>query len=144
MGDSFAKKALQQKKAKKKQDKRELREERKANKAKEKNPDEMIAYIDEFGNLSDSPPDMQNRQKIKAEDIQLGAAAIEEQKEHTGVVTSFFTDKAFGFITEDNTKASVFVHSNQMLEPINENDKVVFEKERTPKGFAAVNVRKIK
>jgi cold shock CspA family protein len=30
------------------------------------------------------------------------------------------------------------------MEPITEKDSVTFEKEKTPKGYAAVNVRKIK
>ncbi len=144
MADSFAKKALQQKRAKKKQDKRELREERKAHNNKGKSTEEMIDYIDENGNLSDVPPDTTKRKKIKVEDIQLGATPMQEEKELTEILTSFFSDKAFGFITEDDTKASVFVHSNQMMEAIKENDRVAFEKEKTPKGYAAINVRKVK
>lgn len=144
MADTFGKKALQQKKAKKKQDKLERKEERKSNNDKGKSLEDMTVYLDEYGNLTDVPPDQQKRKKVNLEDIQLGAAPILEQKEFTGVVSLFFPDKAYGFITEDNSRESIFVHSNKMMEPIVEKDKVVFEKEKTPKGFSAVNVRKVK
>lgn len=144
MADTFNKKALQQKRAKKKQDKRERREERKEHNDKGKSLDEMIVYLDEFGNLTDVPPDKQKRKKINVEDIQLGAAPIIEQKVFTGIVSLFFEDKAYGFITEENSKETIFVHANNLTEPITEKDLVTYEKEKTPKGYAAINVQKIK
>lgn len=144
MADTFNKKALQQKRAKKKQDKRERRKERKEHNDKGKSLDEMIVYLDEFGNITDVPPDKQKRKKINIEDIQLGAAPVEEQKEFTGMVSLFFEDKAYGFITEDNTRETIFVHANNLTESVTEKDRVTYEKEKTPKGYAAINVRKIK
>lgn len=144
MADTFNKKALQQKRAKKRQDKLERRKERKANNDKGKSLEEMIVYVDENGNFTDVPPDKQKRKKINAADIQLEVAPIIQQTEYTGTVALFFTEKAYGFITEDNSRESVFVHSSNLLEPVNEKDRVTYEKEKTPKGFAAVNVRKIK
>ena len=144
MADTFNKKALQQKRAKKKQDKRERREERKEHNDKGKSLDEMIVYLDEFGNLTDIPPDKQKRKKINIEDIQLGAAPVEEQTEFTGMISLFFDDKAYGFITEDNSRETVFVHANNLTESVTEKDRVAYEKEKTPKGYAAINVRKIK
>lgn len=144
MADSYNKKARQQKRAKKQQDKLERREERKAHNNKGKGMEEMIVYLDENGNFTDVPPEKQHRTEIEVEDIQLGAKPEAAQTEFTGVLTSFFQDKSFGFITEDNTRLSVFVHSNNFSEPIQEKDKVIFEKERTPKGYAAIKVRKIK
>lgn len=145
MTDSYNKKTLQQKKAKKKQDKIEQRKERKMNNNKGKSLEEMLTYVDEFGNLTDTPPEQQNRQEINMEDIQLGAAPVsDEPNEYTGVVSSFIADKAYGFIVEDNSGESVFVHSNNSEEELKQNDKVIFEKERTPKGYAAIRVRKVK
>ncbi|MBN9350512.1 MAG: cold shock domain-containing protein [Chitinophagaceae bacterium] len=144
MGDSFNKKALQQKKAKKRQDKLERRKERKAHNDKGKSLAEMTVYLDENGNFTDVPPEKQKRKEIKVEDIQLGAAPVSEEKEFTGTVVSFFTEKSFGFITEDGTHESIFVHSNNMDEPVGEKDRVTYEKERTPKGYQAIHVKKIK
>ncbi len=143
MADTFNKKALKQKRAKKKQDKRERKEDRKLNNDKGKSLEDMMVYLDENGNFTDVPPDKQKRKKINADDMQLGAAPQTEDKEYTGTVSLFFTEKAYGFITEDNTRKSIFVHGNNMQGPMKENDKVSFEKEKTPKGYAAINVKKI-
>lgn len=143
MADTFSKKSLQQKRAKKKQDKQERKEERKTNNNKGKRLEEMLAYVDEYGNLTDVPPDAQKRTEIKTEDIILGAAPVVHQTEFTGRVDKFFTEKAYGFITEDKTQASIFVHNDKVLEAIKENDRVVYEKQKTPKGYIALNVRKI-
>ncbi len=144
MADTFSKKELQKKKAKKKQDKLERKEERKANNNKGKSLEDMIVYLDEDGNFTNVPPDKQKRTTINAEDIQTRVVSTPEPKEHTGSLALFFADKAYGFITEDRTQANIFVHSNNMMEPIKEKDRVTYEKERTPKGYAAINVRKIK
>ena len=144
MAETFNKKALRQKKDKRKQDKIAKKEERKLNNNKGKSFDEMIMYVDENGNVTNIPPDKQHRIKIKAEEIQLGATRIPEQREFTGMVTLYMADKGYGFITEDETRNTVFLHSNKLEEMIKEKDRVSYEKERTPKGYAALNIRKIK
>ncbi|MFM2385881.1 MAG: hypothetical protein RL660_638 [Bacteroidota bacterium] len=143
MADTFNKKTQQQKKAKKKQDKLERREERKTNNNKGKSLQDMIAYVDEYGNITDVPPDQQKRTVINAEDIQLGAAPIIVQTEFFGVLTSYLTEKSFGFITEDNSNKSVFIHANNLPAGAKANDRLAYEKEKTPKGHVAINVRKI-
>jgi len=145
MGETFAKKEKEKKKAKEKQDKAQKMKERKANSSKGKSLEDMMAYLDENGNLSSTPPDGRKRKEINLDDIQLGAAAIIPDDPIRHGVVSFFNDaKGYGFITDEKTRENVFVHSNQLSEPIKERDKVTFEKERTPKGFSAINVKKIK
>lgn len=144
MADTFKKKALQQKRAKKKQDKLERKEKRKTENDKGKSTEDMIVYLDEFGNFTDVPPSQQKREQINIEDIHLGAEKIPEQKEFKGVISLFLTDKAYGFIREENTGESIFFHSNNLSEPVAERDRVIYEKERTPKGYAATRIKKIK
>ena len=61
------------------------------------------------------------------------------QKE--GTVKFFNNTKGFGFISQDDTKTEVFVHSTGLIDQIRENDKVTFEVENGRKGLNAVNVR---
>ncbi len=144
MSESFAKKEKEKQKAKSKQDKAQKMKDRKANTSKGKSLEDMMAYIDENGNITSTPPDESKRREINLEDIQLGAApVIPEEIVKTGVVSFFNETKGYGFITEDRTRENVFVHSNQLLQPIKDGDKVTFEKERTPKGFSAIKVKKL-
>ncbi|AYL99007.1 cold-shock protein [Mucilaginibacter celer] len=63
------------------------------------------------------------------------------QKE--GTVKFFNTTKGFGFISQDDTRTDVFVHSTGLVDEIRENDKVTFEVESGKKGLNAVNVKLI-
>lgn len=144
MADTFNKKALQQKKAKKKKDKLERREERKMNNDKGKSLEEMTVYLDEYGQITDVPPDKQKRKKINLEDIQLGAAASQSDTVYNGMISLYFTDKGYGFITEDHTRETVFVHNNNILDSVSEKVRVQYKKSKTPKGFEAIEVRILK
>ncbi len=144
--DSYNKKEKEKKRLKKKKAKLERREQRKLEKQESgpKSFEDMLSYVDEFGNLTSTPPDPNKKKtQIKAEDIQLGASPRDNSPEETirkGIVKFFNDDKGFGFIIDSETKESVFVHINNLSEPIKENDKVSFEIEMGPKGMNAVNV----
>ncbi len=145
--ETMGKKEKEKKKAKNKRDKEERKEERKANNNKGKGLDAMMAYVDEDGNLSDTPPDPKKKKEINVDTIQLGAAKREPIDPadliRSGVVTFFNDAKGFGFITDLKSQESVFVHINQVSEPIKERDKVTFEIEMGPKGSNAVKVKKM-
>lgn len=145
--ETFSKKENDKKKLKKRKDKEEKKEERKANSNKGKGLEDMMAYIDENGNISSTPPDPKKMRTINHEDIQLGVPKHEEvevEVVRTGVVTFFNESKAYGFIKDQKTQESVFVHINGLLEPVRENDKVTFEVEKGQKGMNAVRVKKLK
>jgi len=105
-----------------------------------------LAYVDEDGNLTDTPPDpMRKKLKIKAENIEIGIPKREGEvvsAVRTGKVDFFNDSKGFGFIRETGTQEKFFVHVNGLTEEIAENDKVTFELERGMKGMNAVNVKK--
>ena len=65
----------------------------------------------------------------------------------TGSVKWFNNAKGYGFIIQDNGDKDVFVHHSAILmegyRSLNEGERVEYEIEQTPKGPAAVNVRKI-
>jgi len=143
--ETFNKKEKEKKRLKQQQEKREKMAERKAQPKKGKSLEEMMAYIDENGNISDTPPDPRRRVEIKTEDIQIGVPKMEDIPDvpHTGVLSFFNTSKGFGFINDQQSGERIFVHINQFTEPIHEGDKVTYEIERGPRGLNAIEVKKI-
>src|SRR3977135_1298429 len=115
--ETFGKKDKQKQKLKQRMEKAEKMEERKANAKKGKTLDEMMAYLDENGNISSAPPDPRKKKVFRQEDMQIGVPkqipGSQEDSERTGVVTFFNDAKGFGFIKDQETMESVFVHINQ-------------------------------
>ena len=143
--ESWNKKDREQKKQKAKKEKEERKKERQENSQKGKSLDDMIAYIDEDGNLSSTPFDPAKRGEIKAEDIEIGVPKQRPMDPseliRKGIVTFFNDAKGYGFIKDIQNQQSVFVHVNSCLEPIKEQSRVVFEIEMGPKGANAINVK---
>lgn len=143
--ETFSKKEKEKKRRKKKQDKLDRREQRKMEKEDrgKLSFEDQIMYVDEFGNFTDTPPDPTKRIKIKAEDIRLGVPPRDNtpiDPIRTGIVKFFNNEKGYGFINDLETKESVFVHINNVNEPIGEGNRVKFEVEMGQKGANAVNV----
>ncbi|BAU55774.1 MULTISPECIES: cold-shock protein [Mucilaginibacter] len=63
------------------------------------------------------------------------------QKE--GTVKFFNTQKGFGFISQNDNRNEIFVHSTGLIDSIRENDKVQFDVEEGKKGLNAINVKVI-
>jgi cold shock CspA family protein len=143
--ETFSKKEKEKKRLKKQQDKKEKSEDRKANSDKGKSLDEMMAYIDENGNITSTPPDPSKRKVILSENIQIGVPKQENIVPdiiRNGTVTFFNEAKGYGFIKDQQTQESIFVHINGLMEAVAENDKVVFETEQGQKGLNAIKVKK--
>ncbi len=143
--ETFNKKEKEKKKLQRRKEKAARKEERKAEGGR--SFEDMIAYTDEFGNLTATPPDPSKREEVIAEDIVLGARNnVTEEEDNTpreGRVTFFNNSKGYGFIRDKATGDDIFVHINGLIDNIMENDKVTFETERGPKGLNAINVRVI-
>lgn len=143
--ETSGKKEIAKKKKEKKREKAERKELRQSNTNKGKGMEEMLAYVDENGNLSTSPPDPRRKKEIRPEDISLEASGNNHKEEEAlkhGVVTFFDRTKGFGFIKDSNSPNSYFIHTNDLSEPVQEQDKVTFEVARGQKGMKAVLVRK--
>lgn len=140
--ETFSKKEVRNKKEKKKRDKRDKREERRGQETSGK-LDDMIMYVDHMGNFTSTPPDPTKRKEVKLESIDIGipkAEDIDIDPIRKGVVTFFNDEKGYGFIKDSETQESVFVHINNTLEEIKENNMVSFEVEMGQKGPTAVKV----
>lgn len=143
--ESFNKRDKEKKRLKKRLDKQQKLAERKAN-ATGGGLDSMIAYVDENGMITDTPPDPSQRKKIDANSIEIGVPkreVIEANAVRRGRVDFFNSSKGFGFIKELETQERYFVHVNSLSEEIVENDLVTFEIERSFKGMNAVRVKKV-
>lgn len=136
MAITTAKKENEKKKAKAKQEKAQKMLDRRLNAKKGKSLEEMMAYVDENGNLSSTPPGTARTKELRT--------SVESRNNiHKGTLTSFNDAKGFGFIKDLLTGESIFVHSSNFKQLILKNDTVSFEIERGAKGASAVNVRKL-
>ncbi|MEI8272648.1 MAG: cold shock domain-containing protein [Paludibacter sp.] len=141
---TYTKQDKEKKRLKKKQDKVLKKEERKL--TNDGGMDNMIAYVDEFGRITDTPPDPTRKTKVDINSIEIGVARREdvaEPTERTGKIDFFDDSKGFGFIKENNSQEKFFVHVKGLLQEVKEGDTVTFELERGLKGMNAVRVKKI-
>jgi cold shock CspA family protein len=145
--ETFNKKEVKNKKDKKRKEKEKKRLIRKET-GKKSSFDDMIAYVDEFGMISSTPPDPNKKIVIDVNSIELGSTKNDPLQKpdyiRKGVVTFFNDSKGFGFIRDMDSKQSIFVHANNLQEKIKENNVVAFELGKGPKGATALNVRLFK
>lgn len=143
--ETFNKKEVRNKKAKKKKDKEAKKLARKEEEKSGK-LDDMIMYLDEDGNFTDTPPDPTKKKKvIKAENMMISTPkqedAVPMDTVRKGVIAFFNDSKGYGFIRDTETKESVFVHINNTEDELKENNMVTFEVEMGPKGPNAIKVK---
>jgi len=145
--ETFNKKEVRNKKEKKRKEKEKKRLARKDSE-KSGSLGDMIAYVDENGMITSTPPDPAKKTEIKLEDIEIGVPKQDDSEKFNpvrkGTVTLFNDSKGYGFIRDTETKESIFVHINNTLENIKEGNLVSFEIGKGPKGLTALQVKPIK
>jgi len=141
MADSFGKKEREKRKRKRKQEKAERKKQRK----EEESNTSDIMYVDEYGNFTDTPPDPTKKEKIKAEDIEIGIPKSQDLEDESpirnGIVKFFNREKRYGFIEDIDARTDYFVHEEALIDEIKENDRVTFELGPGPKGLVAIQVQ---
>ena len=142
---NFGKQDNEKKRLQKKNEKEERRRERQASKGQ--SLDDMIAYVDENGNITSTPPDPTKKKEVALESIRIGVPKQEDREPEDvvrqGSVTFFNTAKGYGFIKDTTNQESIFVHANNLGGLVlTEGDKVSFETEPGMKGPTAVRVKK--
>lgn len=142
--ETFHKKEVRKKKEKKRKEKEEKRLARKE-KNKSSSLDDMIAYVDEEGMITSTPPDPGQKKKIEADKIEISVPkkGPDERTNHLrkGKVTFFNESKGFGFIKDSETQEKIYVHVKDVSEKINEGSSVSFEIMKGRKGPTAVQVK---
>lgn len=145
--ETFNKKEVRKRKEKKRKEKEEKRAKKK-NEEKKSSFNDMIAYVDEFGVITSTPPDPDKKTVIDAGNIELNITKRNLKTApdflRKGVVTFFNESKGFGFIRDLESNQSVFVHANNLLEPVKENNIVNFEIGKGFKGPSAMKVKLFK
>ncbi len=142
--ESFGKKEKEKKRLKKREEKQRKKEERKSS-SKSGDLEDMLVYVDENGQLTDTPPDPSKKVKVDAESIVIGVPKkeyVEEDPFHKGKVEFFNDSKGFGFINDLDSQEKYFVHISELVDEVKEGDNVIFEIERGMKGMNAVRVKK--
>jgi len=146
--ETFGKKEVRKKNDKKRKDK-ETKRAKKKSEGKKSNFDDMIAYVDEFGMITSTPPDPDKKKTdVVVESIELKITRNNPQSSpdfvRKGIVSTFNKSKGYGFIRDLSSNQSVFVHANSLLEAIAENDVVIFEIGKGAKGPSAMKVKLFK
>jgi cold shock CspA family protein len=141
--ETFSKKEVRSKAEKKRKEKAEKRAAKK-DQGKKSGLDNMLAYVDENGQLTSTPPDPKKKKTFKAEDIVIAVPTRTNEAYDPikkGVVAFFNDSKGYGFIKDSETKESFFVHINNIEDEIKEGNLVSFEIEMGQKGPTAVKVK---
>ena len=86
MAETWNKKEREKKKQQSRKEKEERKQERKET-AKSKNPDDMLAYIDENGNISSTPPDPKKMRKVRLESVFVHINGLKEAIKENNKVT---------------------------------------------------------
>lgn len=144
--ETYNKKEVRNKKEKKRKEK-EMKRLAKKEREKKRSLDDMIAYVDENGTITSTPPD-HKREEVNIEDIEIGIAKRSSDEKidpiRMGKLSFFNESKGYGFIRDSETNGSVFAHVNNFLEEVQEGNRVSFELEKGPKGPIAVRIRRVK
>lgn len=139
---SFGKRENEKKKQAKRLEKQKRKEERLAGGTA--SPDDMIAWVDEYGNITDVPPEERERKKeeIKLEDIAIATPKKEDIEEEPlrGRVEHFNASKGYGFIKDLGNGEKYFFHISSAPQDIAEGQTVTFELERGTRGMNAVRI----
>lgn len=132
---------------KRKKEKEERKLERKSNSNKGKGLDAMIAYVDENGHLSATPPDPLRKKEINAEDIDIGVRKDTDPATpkymNEGRISYYNEEKGYGFIKDNRTNESVFFHSGDLQVPAKLYVLVSFQKVKGPRGISAAHIKVI-
>ena len=138
--NSFNKREVEKNKQQKRKEKQQRKEEKKNNPTS--SFEDMIAYVDENGVITSTPPDQANKQEVELEDIAISIPKKEDVEDPIlkGRVEYFNPDKGYGFIKNTGSVDKYFFHVSNAPASITEGNMVTFELERGQKGLNAVRI----
>ncbi len=139
---TFNKRDNEKKKASKRLEKQKRKEERKASGTS--SLDDMIAYVDENGNITSTPPEEREKEEVNLEEIAISTPKKVEDTEPEllkGRIEFFNAEKGFGFIKDLASTEKYFFHISAAPANIAQGNIVFFETERGARGINAVKIK---
>ncbi len=141
--ETFNKRDKEKKRLQKRQDKEQKKEDRKAEGSR--SFEQMLAYVDENGNLTSKPPDQSRKKIIKEADIDLSSrnkGGLNTVQTRLGFIKFFDSAKGYGFIRDKETQEEFFFHFSAADFEVAQSAAVTFETESSPRGTNAVRISK--
>lgn len=139
---SFGKRENEKKKQAKRIEKQKRKEDRQSGGTA--SLDDMIAWVDDNGNITDVPPEERKHKKteIKLEEIAVSTPKKKEEDDEPlrGRVEYFNESKGYGFIKDLASTEKYFFHISVAPATITEGNIVNFELERGTRGMNAVRI----
>ena len=131
---TFNKKEREKKKLLKKQQKNEKKEFNKTNNDKGKSLEELFAYVDEYGNISDKPP-------VKLKEGETPTYNASPQEDYSfGKVVHYNTESNYGVIRDNETQQSIYFNDRLVGQKLNLNQKVKFKFKSAKQGAQVTEV----
>jgi len=130
---TFRKKEIAKKKLQKRKEKEEKRAQRQESNDKGKSLEEMFAYVDENGNISDTPP--VKKYEFKEEDL------VRPEKEYAYGKVSFYNEAGqYGFIRDNETRENVYFNFKILGFVLHQDQKVKFKSKSSRQGLQVTEV----
>lgn len=139
---SFTKRDLEKKKQEKRLAKQQKKEERKNSGTS--SFEDMIAYVDENGVITDTPTTNEKPQEIDISTIEVSTPRKTDEPvitEYEGRVEFFNTSKGYGFIKNLKNAEKYFFHVSGLQDEVTDGNLVTFKLERGPRGMNAVEIK---
>ncbi|TCV08470.1 cold shock CspA family protein [Sphingobacterium alimentarium] len=138
MGQSqqtFRKKEIAKKKLQKRKEKEERKAQREDSNDKGKALEEMFAYVDENGNISDKPP--VKKYEFKEEDL----IRPEVEDVYSFGKVSFYNEAGqYGFIRDNETRENVYFNFKILGFVLHQDQKVKFKSQSSKQGLQVTEV----
>ena len=107
--------------------------------------EDMIAYVDENGMITDTPPTPNNKpQEVDMSTIEVSTPRRTEEPielVHEGRIEHFNVSKGYGFVKDLKNAEKYFFHISGLIDNIIENNIVTFELEKGLRGMNAVKIK---
>ena len=143
--NTFNKKEREKKKHQKRKEKEAKRLDKKDQEVNS-SLDNMMVYLDTNGNFVSTPPDL-TKTEVDETSIQIStpkSIPIDMDSERRGKVTFYNDQKGYGFIEQDGTQEKFFLHHSNLVDTVQEGNKVKFKIKKGDKGFDAIDVKVVK